>query len=102
MVTGGLPRCSLRCSANSRNIGESKANESGVGVHCGNSSPNTLRAAAHEPKAARIRLKTSSKSSLRDRACQCENVFTLYSYEQRHDVVLVLAIRHQRESGYST
>ncbi len=26
----------------------------------------------------------------------------LYSYEQRHDVVLVLAIRHQREAGYST
>jgi plasmid stabilization system protein ParE len=25
----------------------------------------------------------------------------LYSYEQRHDVVLVLAIRHQREAGYS-
>lgn len=24
----------------------------------------------------------------------------LYSYEQRHDVVLILAIRHQRESGY--
>ena len=26
----------------------------------------------------------------------------LYSYEQRQDVVLVLAIRHQREAGYST
>jgi hypothetical protein len=26
----------------------------------------------------------------------------LYSYEQREDVVLVLAIRHQREAGYST
>ena len=26
----------------------------------------------------------------------------LYSYEQRHDVMLVLAIRHQREAGYST
>jgi plasmid stabilization system protein ParE len=26
----------------------------------------------------------------------------LYSHEQRHDVVLVLAIRHQREAGYST
>lgn len=26
----------------------------------------------------------------------------LYSYEQRQDVVLVLAIRHQREGGYST
>ncbi len=26
----------------------------------------------------------------------------LYSYEQGHDVVLVLAIRHQREAGYST
>ena len=26
----------------------------------------------------------------------------LYSYEQRHDVVLVLAIRHQREAGDST
>ena len=26
----------------------------------------------------------------------------LYSYEQRNDVVLVLAIRHQREAGYST
>ena len=25
----------------------------------------------------------------------------LYSYEQSHDVVLVLAIRHQREPGYS-
>jgi plasmid stabilization system protein ParE len=25
----------------------------------------------------------------------------LYSYEQRQDVVLVLAIRHQRESGHS-
>jgi plasmid stabilization system protein ParE len=25
----------------------------------------------------------------------------LYSYEQRQDVVLVLAIRHQREAGYS-
>jgi plasmid stabilization system protein ParE len=25
----------------------------------------------------------------------------LYSYEQPHDVVLVLAIRHQREAGYS-
>jgi plasmid stabilization system protein ParE len=25
----------------------------------------------------------------------------LYSYEQRDDVVLVLAIRHQRETGYS-
>jgi plasmid stabilization system protein ParE len=24
----------------------------------------------------------------------------LYSYEQRHDVVLVLTIRHQREAGY--
>ncbi len=26
----------------------------------------------------------------------------LYSYEQRQDVVLVLAIRHQREAGCST
>ena len=26
----------------------------------------------------------------------------LYSYEQSQDVVLVLAIRHQRETGYST
>ncbi|MGO9930582.1 MAG: type II toxin-antitoxin system RelE/ParE family toxin [Steroidobacteraceae bacterium] len=26
----------------------------------------------------------------------------LYSYEQSQDVVLVLAIRHQREAGYST
>jgi plasmid stabilization system protein ParE len=26
----------------------------------------------------------------------------LYSYEQSQDVVLVLAIRHQREVGYST
>jgi plasmid stabilization system protein ParE len=26
----------------------------------------------------------------------------LYSYEQRQDVVLVLAIRHQREAGHST
>ena len=26
----------------------------------------------------------------------------LCSYEQREDVVLVLAIRHQREAGYST
>jgi hypothetical protein len=26
----------------------------------------------------------------------------LYSYEQRQDVVLVLAMRHQREAGYST
>lgn len=26
----------------------------------------------------------------------------LYSHEQREDVVLVLAIRHQRESGFST
>jgi plasmid stabilization system protein ParE len=26
----------------------------------------------------------------------------LYSYEQPHDVVLVLAIRHQREAAYST
>lgn len=26
----------------------------------------------------------------------------LYSYEQKQDVVLVLAIRHQREAGYST
>jgi plasmid stabilization system protein ParE len=26
----------------------------------------------------------------------------LYSYEQRQDVALVLAIRHQREAGYST
>jgi len=26
----------------------------------------------------------------------------LYSYEQRQDVVLVLALRHQREVGYST
>jgi plasmid stabilization system protein ParE len=26
----------------------------------------------------------------------------LYSYEQSLDVVLVLAIRHQREAGYST
>ena len=26
----------------------------------------------------------------------------LYGYEQRQDVVLVLAIRHQREAGYST
>jgi plasmid stabilization system protein ParE len=26
----------------------------------------------------------------------------LYSYEQRDDLVLVLAIRHQREAGYST
>ncbi|MGO9946203.1 MAG: type II toxin-antitoxin system RelE/ParE family toxin [Steroidobacteraceae bacterium] len=26
----------------------------------------------------------------------------LYSYEQRQDVVLVLAIRHQREAGYLT
>ena len=26
----------------------------------------------------------------------------LYSYEQRQDVVLVLAIHHQREAGYST
>ena len=26
----------------------------------------------------------------------------LYSYEQRQDVVLVLAIRHQQEAGYST
>jgi len=26
----------------------------------------------------------------------------LYSYEQREDVVLVLAIRHHREAGYST
>jgi addiction module RelE/StbE family toxin len=26
----------------------------------------------------------------------------LYSYEQRQDVVLVLAIGHQREAGYST
>jgi addiction module RelE/StbE family toxin len=25
----------------------------------------------------------------------------LYSYEQQQDVVLVLAIRHQREAGYS-
>lgn len=25
----------------------------------------------------------------------------LYSYERRQDVVLVLAIRHQREAGYS-
>jgi hypothetical protein len=25
----------------------------------------------------------------------------LYSYEQRQDVVLVLAICHQREAGYS-
>jgi plasmid stabilization system protein ParE len=25
----------------------------------------------------------------------------IYSYEQRQDVVLVLAIRHQREAGYS-
>jgi addiction module RelE/StbE family toxin len=25
----------------------------------------------------------------------------LYSYEQKQDVVLVLAIRHQREAGYS-
>jgi plasmid stabilization system protein ParE len=25
----------------------------------------------------------------------------LYSYEQRDDVVLVLAIHHQREAGYS-
>jgi len=25
----------------------------------------------------------------------------LYSYEQRQDVVLVLALRHQREAGYS-
>ena len=27
---------------------------------------------------------------------------SLYSYEQREDVVLVLAIRHQRKAGYST
>jgi plasmid stabilization system protein ParE len=26
----------------------------------------------------------------------------LYSYEQRDDVVLVLAIRHQRDAGHST
>jgi addiction module RelE/StbE family toxin len=26
----------------------------------------------------------------------------LYSYEQEYDVVLVLAIRHQREAGFST
>jgi plasmid stabilization system protein ParE len=26
----------------------------------------------------------------------------LYSYEQRQDVVLVLALRHQREVGYSS
>jgi len=26
----------------------------------------------------------------------------LYSYEQPQDVVLVLAVRHQREAGYST
>jgi addiction module RelE/StbE family toxin len=26
----------------------------------------------------------------------------LYSYERNQDVVLVLAIRHQREAGYST
>ena len=26
----------------------------------------------------------------------------LYSHEQQQDVVLVLAIRHQREAGYST
>ena len=26
----------------------------------------------------------------------------LYSYERKQDVVLVLAIRHQREAGYST
>jgi hypothetical protein len=26
----------------------------------------------------------------------------LYSYEQRQDVVLVLALRHQRDVGYST
>ena len=26
----------------------------------------------------------------------------LYSHEQREDVALILAIRHQRESGYST
>lgn len=25
----------------------------------------------------------------------------LYSYEERHDTVLVLAVRHQRESGYA-
>ena len=26
----------------------------------------------------------------------------LYSYEQAHDTVLVLALRHQRETGYET
>ena len=26
----------------------------------------------------------------------------LYSYERQQDVVLVLAVRHQREAGYST
>ena len=25
----------------------------------------------------------------------------LYSYEEQHDTVLVLAVRHQRESGYA-
>jgi hypothetical protein len=29
------------------------------------------------------------------------DTWALYSYEQREDVVLVLAIRHQREAGYS-
>jgi plasmid stabilization system protein ParE len=26
----------------------------------------------------------------------------LYSYEEEHDTVLVLAIRHQREAGYAS
>jgi plasmid stabilization system protein ParE len=33
-------------------------------------------------------------------SCGKSGCVALYSYEQRQDVVLVLALRHQREAGY--
>lgn len=75
-VHGGFPRCSHKCSANSRNSGDSEDNVSGVGDHGGNSSPSVLRAAAHVLNALCAELKTSLTPSFCDRAYHYENIVT--------------------------